>query len=166
MKIKILSLALVCLILSFCTAAPREKLWVPGPYPTVETIKSNYKPFGQQTLMVEDTTYDLVWKACENTLIGLGCQFYLSDKNAGEIIVSVTTKADIAFGDNKGGTIRPSKSYKLSLLLSEANENISVQASALIPNNWKPVKGPEMNQLENEINKIVRALKKKLKIQE
>jgi hypothetical protein len=82
MTLKILSLALVCLILSLCTAAPREKLWVPGPYSTVETIKSNYKPFGQQKLMVEDLAYDPTWEACENRLIGLGCQFFLSDKNS------------------------------------------------------------------------------------
>jgi len=166
MKIKILSLALVCIILSFCTATPREKLWVSGPGPSAETLKRNNKPFGQQTLMVEDLTYDQVWEACENTLIGLGCEFYLSDKNVGEIIVKVPTKADISFGDSKGETVRIRESYTLSLLLSEVNEFISVQASALISNTWKPRGSPEMNQLENEIDKVMRAIKKKLKIKE
>ena len=124
MKIKILSLVLVCLIISFCTAS-HSKFRVSGMQLAEEYIRSNYKPIGQQTLTLEDSTYDRVWEACENTLIRLGYIFYLSDKNTGEIRVQGKALADI--GDSKGETMWPTKRYTLSILISKTNELISVQ---------------------------------------
>ncbi len=70
------------------------------------------------------------------------------------------------FGFIRGESIKPTKTYILSILISETNELISVQASVFQPNSWKPLHRLDMNITKNEIDKVMTAFKKELKIKE
>ncbi len=155
MKTKLYVLVSVCIAIMACATGPGEKILRHEPY-SEEYIKANFKPFGQKTVTFDDLTYDQVWDACERTLIRLGSTFYMTDKATGEIRARAAVRTDRS-------DLQSKETRRLSILTLKTDKKISVQASILVPNQWKPIDTVETNDMNNEIDRFMNALKKELK---
>ena len=158
MKTNIFLVAFVCVFLSSCASAPREKEWVRGS-PTGWAI-DGVKQEGVQTFTFEGLTYNRVWDACEQTLINLSYLFAFVDKSAGQIRVRGTAKSE--FSKEGGTALTPTETRDVLVFITKTDGGVAVRAGLVVVDYGKP-RQKDVAAGKNEVDRIFKNLKKKLK---
>jgi len=155
MNIKILSLAFICLVFSFCASPARQKIWVAGEeILDFSIVKSNRT---EKSILIEDRSFDKVWDTCEKVLIRLEYQFFRSDKATGEFLVKSTgLKAEVSFEEGR------IFEEHLILLISLSRRNGKISITCTVWGSGIPEEDAALME-RRELNRFLEIVQKDLK---